>query len=59
MIVEKVMGYNPIFIIQVTNLIYKKRMNTLYENLSNRVTNKEQLAKANCSGNGERLPCHL
>ncbi|KZD54846.1 hypothetical protein B4116_4966 [Bacillus cereus] len=40
------MGYNPIFIIQVTNLIYKKRMNTLYENLSNRVTNKRAASKS-------------
>ncbi|PEP48598.1 hypothetical protein COL68_26995 [Bacillus wiedmannii] len=49
MISEKVIGFNPIFITQVTSLIFKKGMTTLYEGLSNRVTNKKQLAKANCS----------
>lgn len=48
MISEKVIGFNPIFIIQVKSLIFKKGMTTLYESLSNRATNKKQLAKANC-----------
>ncbi|OTX70842.1 hypothetical protein BK722_14130 [Bacillus thuringiensis serovar finitimus] len=42
---ENVIGYNPIFIIQVTSLIYKKGMTTLYENLSNKVTNKRAASK--------------
>ncbi|OOZ75478.1 hypothetical protein BHL35_29170 [Bacillus cereus] len=42
---ENVIGYNPIFIIQVTSLIYKKGMTTLYENLSNKVTNKRAGSK--------------
>ncbi|KAA0748409.1 hypothetical protein DN397_22100 [Bacillus sp. AY1-10] len=39
MIPEKVIGCKPIFIIQVTSLIYKKGLITAYENLSNKVTN--------------------
>ena len=42
---ENVIGYNPIFIIQVTSLIYKKGMTTLYESLSNKVTNKRAASK--------------
>ncbi|TPV45917.1 hypothetical protein FJ659_01335 [Bacillus dicomae] len=42
---ENVMGYNPIFIIQVTSLIYKKGMTTLYESLSNKITNKRAASK--------------
>lgn len=47
MIPEKVIGFNPIFIIQVTSLIYKKGMNILYESLSIMAQIKEKLAKAN------------
>ncbi|ARZ61231.1 hypothetical protein B7P25_05190 [Bacillus thuringiensis] len=42
---ENVIGYNPIFIIQVTSLIYKKGMTTLYESLSNKVTYKRAASK--------------
>ncbi|MBG0966516.1 hypothetical protein F3I01_25985 [Bacillus sp. SRB1LM] len=45
MIPENVIGYNPIFIIQVTSLIYKKGMTTLYESLSKKVTNKRAASK--------------
>lgn len=45
MIPENVIGYNPIFIIQVTSLIYKKGMTTLYESLSNKVTNERAVSK--------------
>jgi len=34
MISEKVIGFNPIFTTQVTSLIFKKGMTTLYESLS-------------------------
>ena len=53
MIPENVIGYNPIFIIQVTSLIYKKGMTILYENFSKRLQIKEQLAKVNCSIQGD------
>ncbi|OTX43918.1 hypothetical protein BK717_00920 [Bacillus thuringiensis serovar malayensis] len=46
MIPKKVIGYNPILIIQVTSLIYKKGMTTLYANLSNKVTNKRAASKS-------------
>lgn len=46
MISEKVIGFNPIFITQVTSLIFKKGMTTLYEGLSNRVTNKKTASKS-------------
>ena len=42
---EKVIGYNPIFIIQVTSLIHKKGMTILYENLSKGVTYKRAASK--------------
>ncbi|TXR77308.1 hypothetical protein DN396_21565 [Bacillus sp. BF9-10] len=45
MIPENVIGYNPIFIIQVTSLIYKKGMTILYESLFNKVTNKRAASK--------------
>ena len=45
MIPENVIGYNPIFIIQVTSLIYKKGMTILYESFSKKVTNKRAASK--------------
>ncbi|KAA0759055.1 hypothetical protein DT250_28070 [Bacillus sp. AR2-1] len=46
MIPEKIIGFNPIFIIQVTSLIYKKGMNIMYESLSIMVTNKRETSKS-------------
>ncbi|KAA0799814.1 hypothetical protein DN398_17620 [Bacillus sp. JAS102] len=45
MIPENVIGYNPIFIFQVTSLIYKKGMTILYESLFNKVSNKRAASK--------------
>ncbi|PFM91334.1 hypothetical protein COD05_24655 [Bacillus cereus] len=46
MIPEKVIGFNPIFIIQLASLIYKNGMNILYESLSIMVTTKKAANKS-------------
>ncbi|PGA35755.1 hypothetical protein COL81_24865 [Bacillus toyonensis] len=46
MILKKVIGYNPIFITEVTSLIYKKGMTILYENLCIMVTKKRAASKS-------------
>ncbi len=43
---KKVIGYNPIFITEVTSLIYKKGMTILYENLCIMVTKKRATSKS-------------
>ncbi len=43
---KKVIGYNPIFITEVTSLIYKKGMTILYENLCIMVTKKRAASKS-------------
>ncbi|QDQ04779.1 hypothetical protein EKQ63_06600 [Bacillus sp. BD59S] len=45
MIPKNVIGYNSIFIFQVTSLIYKRGMTTLYESLFNKVTYKRAASK--------------
>ncbi|AXK18529.1 hypothetical protein DPQ31_12840 [Bacillus sp. COPE52] len=45
MILKKIIGYNPIFITEVTSLIYKKGMTILYENLCIMVRKKRAASK--------------